>query len=117
MTDLVASLGADFKTWEYMQKLIELGSWDNVFLIASEECKTFKCSKNPTFIIVDTKLPLTILTEKVRSELHGKIIDTEAAVNVTLGSGKEHMALISALLKLGLGIRLVAYTSEGVREV
>jgi hypothetical protein len=27
------------------------------------------------------------------------------------------MATLSALLKLGLGIRLMAYTKEGVREI
>ncbi len=117
MTNLIASLGSDSKTWEYLQKLIEGAPWDNVFLISSEEGRSFKCSKEVSQIIIDAKQPLPLLTEKVRQALDGKIIDTEAAVNITLGSGKEHMALISALLKIGLGIRLVAYTTEGVREI
>jgi len=38
-------------------------------------------------------------------------------VNIVSGDGKEHMALISALLKLGLGIRFVALTKEGIKEI
>ena len=41
----------------------------------------------------------------------------ETAVNLISGDGKEHMALLSALLKLGVGIRLIALTKEGVKEV
>jgi len=36
---------------------------------------------------------------------------------MTSGSGKEHMALLSALLKLGLGIRLVSFTNNGIKEL
>ena len=41
----------------------------------------------------------------------------EVAVNIVSGNGKEHMAIISALLKLGVGIRLMAVTKDGVREL
>ena len=37
--------------------------------------------------------------------------------NFVSGMGKEHMALISALLKLGVGIRLMALTKNGIEEV
>ena len=42
---------------------------------------------------------------------------TEAAVNLISGNGKEHMAVISALMKLGLGIRLIALTPNGIKEI
>jgi len=38
-----------------------------------------------------------------------KTDDTEVAVNFISGSGNEHMSILSTLLKLGLGIRLVRY--------
>jgi len=38
-------------------------------------------------------------------------------LNIVSGDGREHMAIISALLQLGLGIRLVALTKEGVRVI
>ena len=42
------------------------------------------------------------------AQLNGKIKDLEVAVNIVSGTGKEHMALLAAILKLGVGVRLVA---------
>ena len=33
------------------------------------------------------------------------------------GTGKEHMCVLAALLKLGVGVRLVALTKEGVQQL
>ncbi|MBI3033746.1 hypothetical protein HYY72_01160 [Candidatus Woesearchaeota archaeon] len=118
MTDLVACLGTDERVWEYLKRLIERQEWGNVYLISGKGETSFKCGEREAiFLEVDTKLPLQQLTEQIRKKLDSRILDTEAAVNISLGTGKEHMALISALLKLGLGIRLVAYTPDGVREI
>jgi len=38
-------------------------------------------------------------------------------VNFISGAGKEHMALVSALMKLGVGFRLMASTMDGVKEL
>lgn len=116
MTSLIACLGSDQRMWpEYLQKLVEGENWETVFIVGQSD--GFKCSKQTFFIMADTKLPLAVLTEKIREKIQGKIMDTEVAVNIALGTGKEHMALISAVLKTGLGVRLVAYTPEGVKEV
>lgn len=45
------------------------------------------------------------------------IEDFEVDVNLICGEGKEHMALISALLKKGVGIRFVVITEKGVKEL
>ncbi|MBI2142034.1 hypothetical protein HYU15_00915 [Candidatus Woesearchaeota archaeon] len=118
MTDLVACLGTETKAWEYARRLIEGEAWGQVFLIADADGEnSFKCKKEVLFVTADTKLLLPQLTEQVRKMMGNKIADTEVALNLALGTGKEHMAVISAILKLGLGIRLVAYTPEGVREI
>jgi hypothetical protein len=49
--------------------------------------------------------------------LKDKIKGTEVALNLVSGTGKEHMAILAALLKLGVGIRLVALTKEGFKEI
>ena len=51
------------------------------------------------------------------NNLKGKIKDTEVEVNFISGAGKEHMAIMGALLKLGVGIRLMALTRDGVEEI
>ena len=43
--------------------------------------------------------------------------DFEVAVTLASGTGKEHMALISALLSIPVGIRLVVYTKDGVQVI
>ena len=57
------------------------------------------------------------LRNAIGQGLKDKISDTEVAVNVISGTGKEHMAIISAILKMGLGIRLIALTKDGVEEI
>ena len=54
------------------------------------------------------------LMEKLKVKLAG---DFEVALSIASGSGKEHMALISALLSIPVGIRLVVYTKEGVQVI
>lgn len=118
MTDLIACLGTETKAWEYARRLIEGESWGKVFLVADADGgNSFKCKKDVVFVTADIKQPLPQLTEQIKRALDNKIADTEVALNLALGTGKEHMAILSALLKLGLGIRLVAYTPEGVKEV
>ena len=43
-----------------------------------------------------------------------QIKGTEVALSIASGEGKEHMALISALLSLPAGIRFTALTREGI---
>ncbi len=118
MTCLVACLGAGKGTWTYVNKLMESESWDNVFLITNEFGKeNFKPRASVTLVVVDDSMPLKSLVEDIVSKLRNNISGTEVALNIASGTGKEHMAILSALLKLGLGIRLVAFTEEGVVEI
>ena len=57
------------------------------------------------------------LRDEIKDKLGKRIKSTEVAVNFVSGTGKEHMALMSALLKLGIGIRFIALTKEGVEEI
>jgi len=46
-----------------------------------------------------------------------KKISGDVAVNLISGSGKEHMALLGALTKCGVGIRFVTSTEQGIKEL
>lgn len=118
MTCLVACLGTGKGTWTYVNKLMESESWDNVLLITNEFGKEkFKPRGSVTFVVVDDRMPLKSLVDDIINKLRDNISGTEVALNMSSGTGKEHMAILSALLKLGMGIRLVALTEEGVVEV
>jgi hypothetical protein len=69
------------------------------------------------FVIINSNESIELLIDKIQEALKEKITGTEVALNLISGSGKEHMAVLSALLKLGLGIRLVTYTVNGIKEL
>jgi hypothetical protein len=119
MTTLIACLSTGKGTWGHVARLIADEGWEKIILIGNEFVKeNFKIEKeNVELIAVNPMKFLPELVEEIRSKLEGRIKGTEVALNLVSGSGKEHMAVLSALLKLGLGIRLVALTKEGVREI
>ena len=118
MVDLVVSLSKRDKTWNYVAKLINEYSWDNIILLTDKfGGDEFKFNKKVDFVIIDSTLSLVSLAKDIKEKLTGKIKGIEVAVNFVSGGGKEHMALMSALLKLGLGVRFVALKPEGLEEL
>lgn len=118
MTDLVACLSSGEKSWAHVSRLIKEQDWKKIFVITNDVGqKNFKAEKQVEFIVVDFQKPVSELINDIVKGLKGKITDFEVALNLVSGSGKEHMAILSALLKLGVGIRLMAVTKEGVREL
>ena len=57
------------------------------------------------------------LKEEFLSKLKGNLKGTEVALSLASGDGKEHMALISALINLPVGIRFAALTKEGIIDL
>lgn len=118
MTDLVACLSGGEKSWLHVQRLISGMEWKNIFLITNGFGKeNFKPEKKVNFVVVDFQKPVFSLIDDIRKGLNGKIYDLEVALNLVSGTGKEHMAILSALLKLGIGVRLIAVTKEGIKEL
>ena len=118
MTDLIACLSAEEKSWGHVERLIKEQEWANVVLITNDfGKKNFKSQKEINFVVVDFQKPVFQLISDIQSGLKGKITDLEVALNIVSGSGKEHMAILSALLKLGVGVRLMAVTKDGVKEL
>jgi len=118
MTDLIACLSSGEKSWAHVARLIKEEDWKKIFIITNDFGKqNFKAEKEVEFVVVDMQKPVFELIEDIKKSLKGKITDLEVALNLVSGSGKEHMAILSALLKLGVGVRLMAVTKEGVREL
>lgn len=93
-------------------------AWEHIFLITNEFGKEkFTHEKPFTPIIINTTSDVETMSAAIQEALKGKIADTEVALNVFSGSGSEHMAVLSALLKLGLGIRLVISGQQAMKEL
>lgn len=118
MTELIACLSSGKGTWMHVKKLIESENWEKVFLIANEFGKeNFKTDKEVELIVVDFKEPMPVLIEKIKNALKGQISSLEVALNLYSGEGKEHMAILAALIQLGAGFRLVIAAEEGIKEI
>ena len=115
--ELVALLSTGKGTWGQVSGLMTHGDWEKIFLIGGEFAKDFKHDKEFEFIKVDLDKKIRDLREELSEKLKGKIDGTEVALSFASGDGKEHMALISALINLPVGIRFAALTKDGVIDL
>lgn len=115
--ELVAFLGDDKETWGQVTGLINRGEWSKIILVKSKSSDEYVPSKNADIVTVDTTKPLTELKEDIVNKLRKKFEGFDAHVSIASGTGKEHMALISALLSVPVGIRLVVFTKNGVEVI
>tara|TARA_Y100000310_G_C20636280_1_gene791328 strand:- start:1085 stop:1432 length:348 start_codon:yes stop_codon:yes gene_type:complete len=111
--ELIALISSGKGTWGQVSGLINHGDWDSVTLVGDNFAKQFTTEKDFEFIETSSSR-LTELKEEIQKKLNGKIKGTEVALSIASGTGKEHMALISALLSLPVGIRFTALTKDGV---
>ncbi len=118
MTDLIACLSKQKGAFEHVKRVIEEIEWANVYIFTSEkDISSFRFNKSAEIIKLDLNSTISELSEFIGKRLDGKLHDLEVAVNIVAGSGKEHTALISAILKMGFGVRLVALTPDGVKTI
>lgn len=116
--ELVALLSSGKETWGQISGLMTHGDWDKILIITSNELsKEFNHEKKFEFIKVDLSKRIKDLRDEISSKLKGKIDGTETALSIASGDGKEHMAVISALINLPVGIRFAALTKEGVIDL
>lgn len=117
MADLIACLSTGKGTWVEVIKLISLESWDHVYLITNSFGKeNFKHDK-AELIVINDNAPIKTISDTIYKSLQGRVAFADVAVNFISGTGKEHMALISALLKLGVGIRFVTNEENSMVEL
>ncbi|MFQ5531533.1 MAG: hypothetical protein ACE5ES_02865 [Candidatus Nanoarchaeia archaeon] len=115
--ELIALLSSGKGTWAQVSGLMKYGEWERIILIGSDFAKDFKHEKQFEFIQVDLDNRISDLRDEIKENLKGKINGTEVALSIASGGGKEHMALISALINLPVGIRFAALTKEGVVDL
>lgn len=115
--ELVTLLSTGKGTWAQISGLIKHGDWDNVIVLGDDFAKKFASDKKFEFIKVDLSKKIKDLKDEFSKKLKGKVNGTEVALSIASGDGKEHMALISALINLPVGIRFAALTKEGVIDL
>lgn len=115
--ELIALLSKDEETWKQVSGLMKHGEWEKVFILGGESARKFSHQKQFEFINVDLNKKIQFLKDEFAKKLLGKISGMEVALSIASGDGKEHMALISALINLPVGIRFAVLTKDGVIDL
>ncbi|MBI4016872.1 MAG: hypothetical protein HY363_04220 [Candidatus Aenigmarchaeota archaeon] len=118
MTILVACLLTGKGTWAEVTKLTNNADWEKILLVTNDfGQKNYSPSKadKTKIIAVDDMSNATAIRNFLQPSFDG--LFGEVAVNLTSGTGNVHMAVLSALLKSGAGIRLVIPTETGFEEL
>ncbi len=118
MTILIACLLTGKGTWSEVTKLVQNADWEHVYLVTNsfgqQNYSPTKKDKT-TLIVINEEVDMQAIISTLQpafASLFG-----EAAVNISSGSGKVHMAVLAALLKSGAGIRFVVPTEQSFVEV
>jgi len=108
---LVACLTTGKGTWNTVTELINSAEWKKIYLITNTFGKEKYTSKKPLkYVLIDTDESIEIIKDKIifgLKDLKDEIGFSDVAINFTSGTGKEHAAMLAAILKLGCGIRIV----------
>ncbi len=115
--ELICLLSKGEGTWAQVSGLMKHGDWDKIVLIGDDFAKQFTHEKKFEFVKVDLNQKIRELKEDLQKKLKGKFEGMEVACSIASGDGKEHMALISALINLPIGVRFAALTKEGVIDL
>lgn len=114
--EFVGILSKGEGTWGQIAGLMKKGEWERIIIIGPKYASEFKCEVPFDFIEYDDEKPLVSLKDYLKEKLQDKLGDSfsDVALSIASGSGKEHMAIISALQSIPRGIRFVALTKEGI---
>ena len=115
--ELIALLSSGKGTWAQVSGLMKHKEWEKIILLGDDFSKDFKHEKPFEFIKVDLSKRIKDLREEFSQKLKGKLEGMEVALSIASGDGKEHMALVSALINLPVGIRFAALTKDGVIDL
>lgn len=118
MTVLVACLLTGKGTWAEVSKLVANADWEQILLVTNEfGQKNYAVQKQDKtkLVVINETASIADLISALKPLFDG--LFGEVALNISSGTGNVHMAILSALLKSGAGIRLVRPTETGFEEI
>jgi hypothetical protein len=115
--ELIALLSSGQGTWGQISGLIKRGEWEKIILIGPDYASKFTSEKPIEFITINPDANVKELKEDIQNKIKDKISGMEIALSIASGSGKEHMALISALLSIPVGVRFTVLTKDGIIDM
>ena len=118
MVELIACLSLGKGTWASVSRLLSSEQWDKIYLLTNDfGIQNFQKNAQTELLLINDQLELVALRDQIKQHLKERIKGMEVAVNFLSGSGKEHMALVAALLQLGVAIHLVHAEERNLEEI
>lgn len=112
--EFIALLSGNESEWAQVSGLMTHGDWEKIVIVGDTKAKEFTHAKKFDFVKIDLSEKIVDLKETLLKKLKDRFDNMEVATSIASGNGKEHMALISALINVPMGIRFVALTKTGV---
>ena len=114
--EFVACVGSDEHNWGQITALLNRLEYEKTVLVVDALASGYPTNDKCTIIKVDMSQPLLSLQKEIQEKLRKCIGgEFEVALSLASGAGKEHMAVLSALLNIPVGVKLVVYTKEGIQ--
>ena len=111
--ELVALISTGKGSWGLINSLINKEEWDKIILVGEEYAKKFSPNKKSEFVVINFNQDVEKVKKEIMEKLRSKLQGIEVALCIDSGSGKEHIALISALINIPVGIKFVTLTETG----
>jgi hypothetical protein len=100
-------------TWGQVAHIIDNTEYDTVYLISNEWAQDkFTCSKQVKWIIIDPRKGFSEIVDDIEKQMPKELNDIE--LNIHSGSGKEHSAILSILLKNKIKFKIITINAEGI---
>ncbi|MBS3071501.1 hypothetical protein J4408_00765 [Candidatus Pacearchaeota archaeon] len=116
--EFVAFVGEDKENWGQITALINRIESNKIFLVKNKKAEDFPKNQKCEIIEVNSEKSLLELKSEIMDKLKQRLSkEFEVSLSIASGTGKEHMALISALLSVPVGIRLVVFTKQGLEYI
>lgn len=116
--EFVAFVGKDKENWGQVKGLINRLQNESIMIVRDKSVEGFPVSSNMQVVSIDSSKPILELKDELMHLLKPRLSgDFEVSLSLASGSGKEHMALISALLSIPVGIRLAVFTKDGIEYI
>ncbi len=113
--NLVVLIGEDKESYGQVTALLNRTDAEKIVLLKNKKADSFPQNEKCKIIEIDSSKDLLSLKDDMKEKLKEEISkEFEVSLSIASGTGKEHMALISALLSIPVGVRFVVFTKNGI---
>lgn len=121
MGTLLTILGTGKGTWHEVHGILNLKAFDSVLVfIDAWAAQNYRNEHNVTLSPMpdnaESSALVDLFKERIKQHLSAQgSAEFDIALNIASGTGKQHAALISAVLQLGYGVRFVSYENNELK--